>query len=776
MPAKIMRDRIGGNGVRHPMAEALEGRRLLSVNVLQWHNDAAQTGLNAAETLLTPTNVKQNFGKLFSYTVDGQVYAQPLYVSGLQIDGAIHNVVFVATEHNSLYAFDANSNAGPGGGLLWHVNLGPSAATPNSYFGNRYGPYHDVNPEVGITSTPVINLATGTMYVDAFTNDSVGVYSHHIHAINIATGADEMTPALVAASVPGNGAGSVGGNIAFQAKQQIQRTALTLVNGNLYVAFAGYADTDPYHGWVLDFNASTLTLTHAFNSTPNLVSTPASAHAGEAGFWQSGAGLAYDGTGLYVISGNGDFKSSIGDYGDTALKLSTTLGVLDSFTPFNQATLSAKDTDFGSGGPVLLPDSVGSTAHPHLMLATGKQGLIYLIDRDKMGGNGTTSDAVVQSVSLGKGTWSSPAYYNGEVYFHGNGDVLKAFTIKNGVLSTAPVSKSATTFGFPGATPSVSSNGNTNGIVWEVQYSSTQAVLHALDATNLTTDLYNSGTATADHLGAGVKYAVPTIANGEVFVGTNNTLAVFGLHAATAPPAVSSLAATPGDGKVTLAWSASAGATSYTVKRATVSGGPYQTIATGVMGTPYTDSGLTDGTTYYYVVDAVNAAGPSPDSVQAFARPVFVAHINFNSDATEHPAGYVTDTGLVYGLRSNGMTFGWNADNTANARDRDASNSPDELHDGLIHLQKPSDPNAFWHIALPNGTYSVHILSGDAGFTDSVFATNANGQLALSGTPTAANHWVQNTINVVVTNGQLTITNASGAQNNKINEIDISML
>jgi hypothetical protein len=253
--------------------EQLEPRYFLSVNVSTWHNDLTLQGLNNAETVLTPANVNTStFGKLWSYPVQGQIYAQPLYVSNLAIPNqGMHNVVFVATEHNDVYAFNADSNAGPNNGLLWQVNLGPSASTPNPFFGNRYGPYSNITPEVGITSTPVIDLATLTMYIDAFTNDVVGqdAYSHHIWAIDITTGLQKTAPTLVAAAVQGNGAGSDNGTITVSAKQQLQRPALTLLNGTLYVAYAGYSDTDPYNGWVLGFDASTLQMTKAFNTTPN---------------------------------------------------------------------------------------------------------------------------------------------------------------------------------------------------------------------------------------------------------------------------------------------------------------------------------------------------------------------------------------------------------------------------------------------------------------------------------------------------------------------------
>ncbi len=377
--------------------ESLEARRLLSVNVLTWHNDLTRQGQNTNEVVLTPSNVNTStFGELFSYPVQGQVYAQPLYVSNLAIPGkGVHDVVFVATENNDVYAFDADSNSGVGGGVLWHVNLGLAATMPNKFFGNRYGPYHDINPQVGITSTPVIDLATNTMYIDAFTNDVAGqnVYSHHIHALDITTGADKVTPMLVAASVQGNGVEGNGTTIPFVATQQLQRPALTLLNGVLYVAYSGYADTDPYHGWILGFNESNLQLVSVLNTTPNL---DTDTNSGEGGIWQTGNGLVSDGTRLLVETGNGDFNPTVGDYGDSFLTItpdSSTasnpnltgygLAVTDYFTPYNEQALADADADLGSGGSLLLP--VQSGPHPDELVGSGKQGVVYVVDADNMG-------------------------------------------------------------------------------------------------------------------------------------------------------------------------------------------------------------------------------------------------------------------------------------------------------------------------------------------------------------------------------------------------------
>ena len=606
------------------VAEMLEARRLLSVNVLTWHDDLARTGLNSNETVLTPANVAQaTFGKLFSYPVDGQVYAEPLYVSNLAIPGqGTHNVVFVATEHDSVYAFDANSNSGANGGLLWHVSLGTSAAMPNSYFGNRYGPYHDLTPEVGITGTPVIDLSTNTMYLDAFTNDGPGVYSHHIHALDITTGADKVTPpVLVAATFPGNGVEGDGTTISFLATQQLQRPALTLLNGTLYVAYGSYADTNPYHGWVLGFDPSTLKLQSIFNTTPNFVD-PTDPNAGEGAIWQAGAGLASDGSSLYFVTGNGDFDPTIGDYGDSFVKLSTansTLTVNDYFTPFNQQQLANADEDLGSGGVMLLPDSVGSAAHPHLMIGSGKQGLAYLVDRDNLGQFDPNTDHVVQEVQLSGSIFSNPAYFNSRIYYRGGTGQLQAFSIANAVMSSSPVAHTITSYGNGpgnggGSTPSISSNGNTNGIVWDIQGGGT-GVLHAYDATTLA-QLYNSNQAGArDQLSSSVKFTTPMTADGEVFVGTGNALAVFGLLTApTQPPAApTNLTATAlAPTQVQLKWVNNANNQSgFKIERSTDGVTFAQIAVAGANATSYLDTTASPSTQYFYRVRATNSAGDS---------------------------------------------------------------------------------------------------------------------------------------------------------------------
>lgn len=527
-----------------PVVEQLETRLAPSVSVLTYHNDNARDGLNSQETVLTTSNVNStNFGKLYTVNVDGRVYAQPLVMTGVTINGQTHNVVFIATEHDSVYAFDADN---PSSGPLWQTSfINPSAGvtTVSSTDVNSV----DIGPEMGITSTPVIDPATGTLYVVAKTkeNPSGGSnpdYVQRLHALDITTGMDN-TPAAVIAdtqydgtnytyvsgpSVPGTGDGSVNGVVTFNALRENQRPGLLLLNGVVYIAAASHGDNGPYHGWVIGYNATTLQMTSAFNTDPN---------GGLGGIWMTGNGPAGDSaSNIYASTGNGTFDANTGglDYGDSIFKLSTPggLAVASYFTPYNQASLAQLDLDLGSGGVILLPDQPGS--HPHELVTAGKEGKIYVLDRDNLGGFNATADQVVQEFKgLAKSAYSSPAYYNNTVYYHGVGDVLKAYALSGGVLKTIPSSKSKTFFQNPGATPSVSANGTSNGIVWELQTDAWirggAAVLHAYDAGNVNRELYNSSQkGTRDKLGAAVKFTVPTIANGKVYVGTQTSFSIFG--------------------------------------------------------------------------------------------------------------------------------------------------------------------------------------------------------------------------------------------------------
>jgi hypothetical protein len=521
------------------------------VPVLTYHYDNTRQGQNTNETLLTPANVNSTtFGKLFSYPVDGAIYGEPLIMTNVTIPGkGVHDVVLVETEHDSVYAFDSNdTNAG----LLWQTNLGISAVMPNNDFGNRYGAYHDLVPEVGATGTPVIDPATGTIYLDAFTHEGTNIYYHRIHALDVTTGQERSySPVVVTASVPGTGVEGNGSVVTFVPELQLQRPAMTLVGGTLYVTYGSYADTDPYHGWILAYNATNLVrLTNGiFCTTPNATVAAFGANAGEGAIWMGGNGLSVDSSNyLYFETANGSFQNTnaLGpDYADSFVKLSTKSGlsVKDYFTPNNQAALQSADEDLGSGGPLLLPDSVGSTNHPHLIVGAGKEGKIYLVDRDQMttgnlhyNTNGNDSQIVQSSASGTIGSaFESPAYFNNLIFYQGDGDVMKSFKITNGTFNFTPASESSTSFGYHGSTPVISANGTNNAIAWVIQadaYSSAgPAVLHAYNATNLAQELYNSSqNLTRDNPGAAVKFTVPTVAGGKVYVGTAFALSVFGVQ------------------------------------------------------------------------------------------------------------------------------------------------------------------------------------------------------------------------------------------------------
>ena len=527
------------------------------VLVLTYHYDNTRQGANPNETLLTPANVNVNtFGKVFSYPLDGYVYAEPLVMTNVSIPSlGVHNVVFVATEHNTLYALDADSNSGANGGVLWTNNVGLSADCATAPFGYRYsgGGYTDIVPEVGMTGTPVIDGASGTIYVDAFTRDiagSVTNYVHRIHALDVTTGAERpYSPVIVAGSVPGTGVGSSGGVQTFSAIQHGARPALCLANGLLIAAYASYADTDPYHGWVFAYNATNLALKGIFNTTPNATTAAFGANAAEGGIWMGGGGVCVDANNnLYFETGNGSFSANTngGDYADSFVKLTTTNGlvVADYFTPYDQATLAANDTDLGSCGPLLLPDSVGSAAHPHLIVGPGKSGKIYLVDRDNMGHFHSGSDSqIVESFNGINGSWSPPAYWNNLIFFQASSASMKAFSISNAFINQTAVATAPVSFGSLNGSPVISANGTNNGIVWAINNNSgnsgSPGTLYALNAANISQLLWSSAqNSSRDSMAPGVKMTTPTVAGGKVYVGGQYALSVYGLATFVSAPII----------------------------------------------------------------------------------------------------------------------------------------------------------------------------------------------------------------------------------------------
>jgi hypothetical protein len=510
-----------------------------SMNVLTYHNDSARSGQNLNETVLTPQNVNSSsFGKLFSVSVDGYVYTQPLYLANVTIPGgSVHNIVYVATEHDSVYAFDADA-PGAAGLPLWKVSFIDPASGITTLTTTDVS-CTAIQPEVGITGTPVIDPATGTLYVVARTKEN-GTFVQRLHALDVTTGAEKFGgPVLIQASVGGTGAGTVAGTVNFDPQLENQRAALFLQNGLVYIGWASLCDVTPFHGWLMAYDSQTLTQAGVLNTTPN---------GADGGIWASGSGPAGDGSLLFVATGNGSFKVSSASYGSSILKLSKpsagVFSILDYFTPNNYSILNAGDIDLGSGGVLLVDQPVGSP-HEHLLFLCGKQGTLYVVDRDNLGEFNTGVDLVVQSIAgVNPGSWSSPAWWNNTLYLVGSAeppladpDALRAFTFDPiaGMLSTTSTSQSAVVFGYPSPTPSISANGATNGIVWAMQESNYQnntgqAVLYAYDATNLGNLLYSSSqNAARDSAGLSVKFAVPTIANGKVYLPGRNAVTVFGL-------------------------------------------------------------------------------------------------------------------------------------------------------------------------------------------------------------------------------------------------------
>jgi fibronectin type 3 domain-containing protein len=742
-------------------------------------NDLAGTGANTNETTLTPANVNSaQFGKLFSSSVDGQVYAQPLYMPNVNIttgaNQGIHNVVFVATAHDSLYAFDAGNGA-----RLWQTSFinntsaGVLDVNPNINANTVITtvPSSDVNstnvsPEIGAIATPVIDPSTETIYLTAKTkeiingNASAPHYVYQLYAINVQNG--HVQSGLgggviqigdtiysggnytnnTSVSVAGNGDGSVGGVVKFNALRQMNRPGLTLYNGQIYIAFASHGDNGPYHGWVLGYSASTMQMTGMFNANPN---------GNDDGIWQSGGRIEIDSSGaLYFETGNGLFDSALnaqgfpvnGDYGDSVVKLVTDSStssnpningwgfhVADYFAPFDQQTLNNDDTDMASSGLVVLPDSLGSAAHPHLLIARGKSGVVYLIDRDNMGKFNATTDHVVQEYSDSGGFWSSPTYWNNSFYGTPNGGQLQQWTIANGsaTFSTSPVHSSTDGFGYPGGTGFISSNGVANGIIWQVEKSTNQ--LRAYSASNVSAELYTSAQNSARDSITGngvILFSVPVVDNGEVFVGTGNALVVFGelANVTTAPAAPTNLTAIAiSAGQAQLTWTRnSTNESGFDVERSTDGVNFNQVGLADAGATAFIDSnGVQPDTKYWYRIRAMNQVGTS-------------AYSNVTSTTTLLGiVGLWADSDVGAPGASGGASFANNA-YTVSGSGNDIFNSSDNFH--FIYQPLNGDGTIIAHVVSQSNTSAgakagVMIratLNGNSAFAD-VVTTPGNGVL-----------------------------------------------
>lgn len=520
--------------------------------VFTHHYDLSRDGVNPREYALTTATVNENtFGKLFSCQVDGAASTQPLWVPGQTINGGIHNVVFIATQHDSLYAFDADMSPCQ---ELWHADLvdaahgGTMGEMPVTWSDVGLGT-KDIYPEIGVVGTPVIDPISGTLYVVSKSESSGPVFHQRLHAVDLATGNEKFNaPVNINATISGTGDGSTGGMLSFDPRNENQRSALALVNGIVYVCWASHEDKSPYHGWMLGYNASNVQQqVSVLNTSPN---------GGLSGIWMSGAAPASDVSGsLYLTTGNGTFDGSQvnfpnNDYGDSLLKVSATNGteILDYFTPDDQSFLSLGDLDLGSGGVLLLPDQIEGP-FVHLALVGGKGGVLYLVDRDNLGHYLPSGNSqIVQSFTAENGLFGVPAFWQNTLYVTGatqsRSDYFRAFSYSPaiGQFNVNPTSVSLHSFPFPGAIPVVSASGNTNGIVWVVDSgcfgvpspcgnTPSPAVLYAYDAANLGRELWDSSQAPSsrDLAGPAVKFSVPTVANGKVYLGTQGEIDAYGL-------------------------------------------------------------------------------------------------------------------------------------------------------------------------------------------------------------------------------------------------------
>ena len=733
------------------LALALATPARAQVNVTTQHNDNARTGANLNETTLTTENVNvEQFGKLFSWDVDGQIYAQPLFVSNVTLpDGTTRNVVYAATQNNSVYAFDAD-NPDPDAGPLWQVNLGHAAVTPTGDFANvKFVPYHDLFPEVGITGTPVIDLSSNTLYVVGHTRelDATGTYQYHhmLHALDIKSGQDVPgSPVEISGSVPGDSDGSVNGTIAFDSLNHLQRPALLLWNGVLHVAFGSYADNDPSHGWVFAYDAATLTQLGIFNTTPN-------APGGEGTIWQSNQGLLADAQGnVYFTTGNDRCDSAVcyaadtpvpGNYTESVVKLtldSRGLEVADWFMPCNQCNLDRGDTDLGSAGPLLVPGT-------NLLLAVGKQGRAYVLDTNNLGhfvnappscGGTCNDDQIVQRINgFANNNYSSPIFWNGPngptVYIWGNNDRLKAYGLENGLFHTTPDSQSTISAPWGGGGLSLSANGSTagTGIVWgsfppggSSNPITQRGQLRAFDASNLANDLWNSDQNPAfDSLGILAKYNLPTIANGRVYMpSSSGQLHVFGLLPDNPPPLVRLTTPTArsvlvGPADVTLTAAALSRDGSPVVSVDFYADG--QLIGTATEGSPYSVV-WSDAPLGSHLLSAVATA---PNGATARSKSVVIAIV---ADAPSH--------GPIISINLAGTTTPMGADEVAGLADLDLArpNWNNAVSEDNSHARKEGWLNINT-LVDDSGTDTGARLSWTANGANSLFILNNPGDFRM---------------------------------------------
>jgi len=665
-------------------------------SVLTQHNDNARTGQNTNETLLNTSNVNVNdFGLVFSLPVQGQVYAQPLFVPNVTINGTTHDVLIVATEQENVYAFDADAPAAP----LWSANMvdtlhGASSnetAVPSlTTIGCK-----DLQPYIGITSTPVIDPESGTIYLEAKSTDGTN-YFHRLHALDLTTGAEKpQGPVVITATVSGTGDGSANGQLAFDSFHELNRPGLLLLDGTIYLGFASHCDFSPYHGWLFAYDAATFTQQSAFVTTPN---------GGMGGFWQSGAGIAADPSGnIYTSSGNGSFDTTNVppiELGDTLMKFGTAGGQLslqDYFTPSDEGCLSTKDLDLGSGGVLVLPDQPG--ANPHILVTSGKEGAVYVVNRDQMttgnshfenSNNCTTSDPEILEETpsgwIGR-LFGLPAYWNNTLYFAGAKHSMSSIPLVNGRPNFKQISNNTTAIPYPGGTPSISSNGTTAGtaILWVVDASHFisssagvgPAILHAFDATNINNELWNSTQApnNRDAAGDSVKFAVPTVVSGKVYVGTTDFVNVYGLFNAITFPALPNV--TYGAPPIALTATASSGlAMTYSVTGpATVSGSTLTITGAGTVTVTASQAGNKG-----YV-----AATPVSQSFTVAQAPLTVTANNFTLPYGQPISGLTgyNATGFVNGDTSTVLS-GAPAESTTATQGSDAGIYPITITQGTL--------------------------------------------------------------------------------------------